>query len=209
MTRIPKQTAEVFVPTDHSLNVLRQAARNCQGCDLFQFARQVVFGEGPPDAKIVLVGEQPGDEEDQQGRPFVGPAGRLLDSALAEAGLNRSEVYVTNAVKHFKFEERGKRRIHAKPSASEVSSCRPWLEAELDALHPEVTICLGATAAHSLLGRVPRIADERGRFLPHHRAGKLLITTHPSALLRMPDRKTRQTEYQRFVADLRLAAALK
>jgi DNA polymerase len=172
---------------------------------LYQHATQVVFGEGPPDAKVVMVGEQPGDEEDRKGRPFVGPSGRLLSKAMEEAGLDREKVYVTNAVKHFKFLERGKRRIHAKPSGVEISACKPWLEAELDAIEPELIVCLGATAAQSLMGRAFRITAQRGTFFPHPWAKQIFATVHPSAILRVPERY--EEEYNRFVEDLQLVTA--
>ncbi|MDX2150376.1 MAG: UdgX family uracil-DNA binding protein [Bryobacteraceae bacterium] len=202
VTMIEKQksSAREFVPPAAALPELAGASQRCEGCDLFRAATQTVFGEGPPRARVVMVGEQPGDEEDVKGRPFVGPAGRLLDKALAEAGVDRSLVYVTNAVKHFKFEERGKRRIHKKPSGTEISACRPWLEAELEAIRPELIVCLGSTAAQALAGRDVRIGADRGRFLDHHLAPKLMVTIHPSALLRMPEGF--DEEYARFVADL-------
>jgi DNA polymerase len=164
-----------------------------------------VFGEGPEDARVVMVGEQPGDEEDTRGRPFVGPAGRLLDKAMAEAGLDRTQMYVTNAVKHFKFEERGKRRIHAKPTGVEISSCRPWLEAELFVVKPKLVVCLGATAAQSLMGRDFRITAERAKFFPHRWADELVATIHPSAILRTPAERY-QEEYGLLVRDLRIIA---
>jgi DNA polymerase len=185
---------------------LREAAPSCEGCDLFRHATQIVFGDGPQNAKVVLVGEQPGNEEDLKGLPFVGPAGRLLDKALDDAEIDRKIVYVTNAVKHFKFIERGKRRIHAKPTGIEISSCRPWLEAELTAIRPELVVCLGATAAQSLMGRDFRITVDRGRFFPHRWAKELTATIHPSAILRMePDRQ--EAEYALFVQDLRGVSA--
>jgi DNA polymerase len=173
---------------------------------LFRHATQVVFGAGPQNAKVVFVGEQPGNDEDLKGLPFVGPAGRLLNKGLDDAEIDRKIVYVTNAVKHFKFVERGKRRIHAKPTGIEISSCRPWLEAELAAIQPELVICLGATAAQSLMGRDFRITVNRGRFFPHPWAKELTATIHPSAILRMePER--REAEYALFVEDLRGVAA--
>jgi uracil-DNA glycosylase family protein len=197
-------SAAQWVPLTRDLDQLRAAAHECRGCELYQHATQVVFGEGPPDAKVVMVGEQPGDEEDQKGHPFVGPSGRLLSKAMQEAGLDREEIYVTNAVKHFKFIERGKRRIHAKPSGIEVAACRPWLEAELASVEPELVVCLGATAAQSLMGLSFRITKERGKFFPHHGAGQLVATVHPSAILRVPERY--EEEYELFVRDLRLVA---
>ncbi|HZQ50904.1 MAG TPA: UdgX family uracil-DNA binding protein [Bryobacteraceae bacterium] len=205
MAKEPKSSALPWVPKTHNLAALRAAAPGCRGCDLYARATQVVFGEGPPDAKVVMVGEQPGDEEDRKGHPFVGPAGRLLSKAMEEAGLDREKVYVTNAVKHFKWTERGKRRIHAKPNAVEISACRPWLEAELQVVGPELVVCLGATAAQSLLGRDFRITVNRGKFFPHEWAKEIVATIHPSAILRVPERY--QEEYGRFVQDLELIAA--
>ena len=201
-----KTSALPWVPASHELGQLRSAAPNCKGCDLYRHATQVVFGEGPPDSKVVMVGEQPGDEEDIKGHPFVGPAGRLLNKAMHEAELDREKIYVTNAVKHFKFKiERGKRRIHAKPSGIEISACKPWLEAELDAIEAELVVCLGATAAQALMGRDFRITTERGKFFPYHRAKELVATIHPSAILRaLPEQYDEQ--YELFVRDLRLIA---
>ena len=200
----PAPSAAPWVPDHPTLPLLIAAAKHCEGCDLFRNATQTVFGEGPPDASVVMVGEQPGDQEDLAGKPFVGPAGKLLDRALAEAGVDRDLVYVTNAVKHFKFVERGKRRIHGKPSGIEISACRPWLEAELSLIHPDVIVCLGATAAQSLMGREFRVTRDRGTFFPHRRANALLATVHPSALLRMPEPERRAEEYRLFVRDLAL-----
>lgn len=205
MARTQRESAAAWVPATQDLKQLRAAAPECRGCDLYQHATQVVFGEGPPDAKLVMVGEQPGDEEDRKGLPFVGPSGRLLSKALHEAGLDREKIYVTNAVKHFKFLERGKRRIHAKPSGIEISACRPWLEAELASIEPELVVCLGATAAQSLMGREFRITAERGKFFPHPWAKELVATVHPSAILRMPERY--DEEYELFLKDLRVIAA--
>ncbi len=199
-----KTTAAQWVPATHDLKTLRAAAPACRGCELYQHATQVVFGEGPPDANVIMVGEQPGDEEDQKGHPFIGPSGRLLSKAMHEAGLDREKIYVTNAVKHFKFLERGKRRIHAKPSGIEISACRPWLEAELAAIEPELVVCLGATAAQSLMGRDFRITAQRGKFFPHRWAKELVATVHPSAVLRMPERY--EEEYELFLRDLRTIA---
>ena len=207
MANQQKSSAAPWVPSTKELSILRSAAPKCEGCDLYQHATQVVFGEGPQAAKVVMVGEQPGDEEDIKGKPFVGPAGRLLDKAILEAGIDRQEVYVTNAVKHFKFVERGKRRIHAKPTGIEISSCRPWLEAELASIEPELVICLGATAAQTLMGRDFRVTTDRGKFFPHHWAKELVATIHPSAILRMPEPERREEEYNLFVEDLRLVAA--
>jgi DNA polymerase len=205
MGKNQKTSAAPWVPETGGLRELRAAAPGCKGCDLYQHATQVVFGEGPPDAKVVMVGEQPGDEEDVKGHPFVGPAGRLLNKAMKEAGLDREEIYVTNAVKHFKFVERGKRRIHGKPTGVEISACRPWLEAELSVIKPELLVCLGATAAQALMGRDFRITSERGKFFPHRWAKELMATIHPSAILRtLPERY--DEEYGLLVRDLQLIA---
>jgi uracil-DNA glycosylase len=205
MAKAQKVSAANWVPATHDLQQLRAAAPACHGCGLYQHATQVVFGEGPQDSKVVMVGEQPGDEEDRKGHPFVGPAGRLLSKAMHEAGLDREKIYVTNAVKHFKFVERGKRRIHVKPGGIEISACRPWLEAELMAVRPDLVVCLGATAAQSLMGRDFRITAERGKFFKHPWAKELVATIHPSAILRVPEKY--QEEYELFVHDLRLIAA--
>jgi probable DNA metabolism protein len=205
MSKNQKSSALPFVPATENIDELRAAAPGCRGCDLYQHATQVVFGEGPRDAKVVMIGEQPGDEEDTKGHPFIGPAGRLLSKAMQETGLDREKIYVTNAVKHFKFVQRGKRRIHAKPTGVEVSACRPWLEAELASLKPELIVCLGATAAQSLMGREFRITNDRGKFFPHRWAKELVATIHPSAILRAMDRQ--EEEYQHFLRDLRLIAA--
>ena len=202
-----KGTAANFVPSQATLAELRDAAQGCRGCDLYKNATQAVLGEGPEHAEIVLVGEQPGDKEDQEGHPFVGPAGRLLDRALADAGIARSHVYITNAVKHFKFDPRGKRRIHKKPGLTEVQACRPWLEAELFLLSPTVIVCLGATAAMSLLGRDFRLTQHRGEFFEHPWAKWATATIHPSALLRVQDDEQRHQEYRQFVDDLKLVGS--
>ena len=185
-----------------SLKALREEAAGCTRCDLYQHATQTVFGEGAAHARVMLVGEQPGDQEDRQGHPFVGPAGQLLDEALATAGFARRDIYVTNAVKHFKWEPRGKRRLHQKPNAREVAACRPWLEAELAAVRPELLIALGATAAQALFGRDFRVTKERGRDLPSPFAPHALATVHPSSILRAPDAQARQRALRDFVADL-------
>jgi DNA polymerase len=195
------QSATPFVPSTRSLDELRTAIPACQGCELYRCATHAVFGEGPAEARVVLVGEQPGDAEDLQGRPFVGPAGQLLDRALADAGVERSTLYVTNAVKHFKFIERGKRRLHQTPR-SEVPACRPWLEAELEAIKPKLIVCLGATAAQSLLGREVRVLRERGRLFQTRWAPQLTVTVHPSMLLRIPEPEAQAREYAAFVRDL-------
>ncbi|HUA63962.1 MAG TPA: UdgX family uracil-DNA binding protein [Verrucomicrobiae bacterium] len=194
-------SAAAYVPAGGSLEQLAQAAQRCQGCDLYRTATQAVLGEGPAPARIVLVGEQPGDREDLAGKPFVGPAGHLLDRALADAGIRRAEVYVTNAVKHFKFEARGKRRIHKKPGGVEIAACRPWLDAELALVRPQIIVCLGATAAHAVIGPSHSLLAKRGRFFPHPMARSVTATVHPSAILRAPDEK-RAEEYRLFVQDL-------
>jgi DNA polymerase len=183
------------------------AAQNCRACDLWKRATQTVFGSGPLNADMMLVGEQPGDREDREGKPFVGPAGQLLDRALAAAGIDRSGVYVTNVVKHFSWEERGKWRIHKKPKPDQVRACRPWLDAEIAAVRPRVLVCLGATAAQALLGSSFRVSLRRGEFVPSPLAPHVLTTVHPSSLLRAPDDETRHAEMQRFVSDLKMAAA--
>ena len=189
-----------------TLEALRERAHDCRNCHLWADATQTVFGEGPADARILFVGEQPGDQEDLRGRPFVGPAGQLFDRALAEAGIDRARIYVTNAVKHFKFERRGKRRIHQKPDHKEVLACRPWLEGELAAVAAPVVVALGATAAHALIGRAVTIGRVRGRFQPYPPDRHLLVTVHPSFLLRVPDERVQATERRRFVEELRLIA---
>jgi DNA polymerase len=194
--------AEQFVPAHATILQLSEAVQHCRGCDLYRCATRAVFGEGPTSARIVMVGEQPGDREDLAGRPFVGPAGGLLDRALEDAGIARTDVYVTNAVKHFKFEERGKRRIHKKPSDSEIDACKPWLVAELERIHPQAIICLGATAARAVIGKEHRLLKERGRLLEHPLARIVTATVHPSAILRAPDAEGRAAEYKAFVKDL-------
>ncbi|HET7825370.1 MAG TPA: UdgX family uracil-DNA binding protein [Anaeromyxobacter sp.] len=204
------RTAAPLVPERPTLPALRRAAGGCKACPLWERGTQTVFGEGPPDAEVMLVGEQPGNEEDLTGHPFVGPAGRLLDRALAEAGIDRRGVYVTNAVKHFKWEPRGKRRIHQKPNAGEIRACHPWLEAELQVLHPRAVACLGSTAAQALLGRDFRVTQRRGEILRTTLAPIVMATVHPSSILRAPDDETRRAELQRLVEDLaRLAEALR
>src|SRR5437588_8206860 len=188
---IAKRSAADFLPEKLSLKLLREAAAGCEGCDLYKHATQTVFGEGPRDAQIVLVGEVPGDQEDKQGKPFVGPAGRLLDETLTAIGLDRRQVYVTNAVKHFKFEERGKRRMHKHPSRTEVVACRAWLESEIAVVKPQLIVCLGATAAQSLLGPKFRITLQRGELLDNPWAPALMATYHPSAILRAPEKADR------------------
>ena len=190
---------------------LRVAAADCRACPLWQRATQTVFGAGDAHAPLILVGEQPGDEEDRQGKPFVGPAGRLLDQALEAAQIERARTYVTNAVKHFKWspsEGRGKRRLHEKPNANEIRACRPWLLAEIEAIRPKVVVCLGATAARSLLGNTFRVTKQRGEVLTLESGPKVVATIHPSAILRAPDHETRQREMRHFIADLAVARAL-
>jgi uracil-DNA glycosylase len=186
-----------------TLPLLRAAVQDCRACDLYKHASQAVFGAGPKASSIVLIGEQPGDEEDRQGHPFVGPSGHLLDRALADAGIDRSTIYVTNAVKHFKFEERGKRRIHKKPNGTEMKACRPWLEAEIALIEPAIIVCLGATAAQSVFGNDYRVTKERGKFVAHPWAEHATSTIHPSAVLRAPTAEQRQLDYEHFVADLK------
>jgi uracil-DNA glycosylase family protein len=196
-------TAAPLVPDRPTLKKLREAAAGCKACPLWETGTQTVFGEGSPDAELVLVGEQPGDEEDKAGRPFVGPAGRLLDQALDEAGIDRKLAYVTNVVKHFKWQPRGKRRIHQKPNAAEIAACRPWLDAELALLKPKVLVCLGATAAQALLGRQFRVSKDRGVPVESELAPVVMATVHPSAILRSDDR---ERELALFVEDLRRVA---
>jgi DNA polymerase len=201
-------TAAEYVPGRVTLSALRDAVQGCRGCPLYADATQAVFGEGTAHAEVMLVGEQPGDKEDLAGRPFVGPAGRLLDEALAEAGIDRSRAYVTNAVKHFKWQGRGKRRIHRKPTWSESVACRPWLEAELAAVRPRVVVALGATAAQSLLGKDFRVTKQRGEPVDSPLAEHVVATVHPSSILRQRDEEARRAELAAFVDDLRVVAAL-
>lgn len=198
--------ASRFLPAQLSLPALQAAAAHCTACDLHERGSQTVFGEGSPKARVMLVGEQPGDKEDLSGKPFVGPAGRVLDEALEAAGIDRGSVYVTNAVKHFKWQPRGKRRIHEKPNQTEIAACRPWLDAELEVVKPEVVVCLGATAAQALLGRQFRVTRQRGQFLRLAQGGFITATVHPSSILRAPDDRARETEMAAFIADLRLVA---
>src|SRR6266699_1322062 len=192
-------------PDTTSWSALREAAKDCEACHLYKRATQTVFGEGPKGTTMMLVGEQPGDYEDVAGKPFVGPAGKIMDRALEEAGIDRSKVYVTNAVKHFKWEPRGKRRIHQKPNPLEIAACRPWLEAKLRLVKPKLLVCLGATAAQTVFGPSFRVTRERGKVLSSKLAPRALATVHPSSLLRQPDEESRQREYERFVVDLRAA----
>ncbi|GAA5210952.1 UdgX family uracil-DNA binding protein [Microbacterium kyungheense] len=196
--------AEAWVPPAADVTQLRDAVQGCRGCELWRDATQAVFGEGTASARLMLVGEQPGDREDRDGEPFVGPAGRVLDDALAEAGIARDEVYLTNAVKHFRFEERGKRRIHRRPDVGNITACRPWLEAEFAAVLPAAIVCLGATAARSVLGRPVKIGEERGHPLDGAQA-PVIVTIHPSAILRARDTADRDAARAGLVADLRRA----
>jgi DNA polymerase len=193
------------VPETSSLKELAEAAKKCTACHLYKRATQTVFGEGPKNATMMLIGEQPGDYEDVAGKPFVGPAGKIMDRALEEAGIDRKDVYVTNAVKHFKWEPRGKRRIHQKPNSREIAACRPWLEAELRLVKPKLVVCLGATAGQTVFGPTFRVTRERGKVLSSKLAPKVVATVHPSSLLRQPDEESREREYAHFVSDLRVA----
>jgi len=204
MDKEEQTSAAKFLPNRRDLESLHAAARSCEGCDLYKNATQTVFGEGAEHANILLVGEQPGDMEDRQGHPFVGPAGRMLDKALAEARISRDEVYITNAVKHFRWIQRGKRRLHQKPAVRQIMACKPWLEAEMESIHPKLVVCLGATAAHSILGRVVPIGQARGKFFNGQRGETVFITIHPSAIFRQREKSEREQEYRRFVADMRL-----
>jgi DNA polymerase len=199
-------SAAPWVPQHPTLPTLRAAVQECRGCPLWEHATQAVFGAGPRRARLMLVGEQPGNEEDLAGSPFVGPAGRLLDRCLVAAGIARDDTYVTNAVKHFKWKPAGARRLHAKPTAREIAACRPWLDAELAVVRPEALVCLGATATLALLGPNVRVTVDRGRPLPSSLAPLVLVTTHPSAVLRAPDAETREAERERLIDDLRVVA---
>jgi len=201
-----QSSAEDFFPKRKSLKAFRDAAADCEGCELWKRGTQTVFGEGARRAEVLFVGEQPGNEEDLSGKPFVGPAGRLLNDALDEAGIDRSLTYVTNVVKHFKWEPRGKRRIHKKPNAGEIAACRPWLEAEISLIKPKVIVCLGATAAQALLGPKFRVSKQRGQFIESTLAPYILATVHPSSILRAPDDETRRVEKRRFIDDLKKVA---
>ena len=204
MARKPKDAAEL-IPDRPTLASVRAAAKNCTACKLYKRGTQTVFGEGARHAALMFVGEQPGDAEDLSGHPFVGPAGKLLDRALAEAGIDRAQVYVTNVVKHFKWEPRGKRRIHKKPNAGEIAACRPWLDVEIALVKPRGIVCLGATAAQALLGKQFKVTVHRGEFIKSPLAPLVLATVHPSSLLRAPDEETRHRETTRFIDDLRKA----
>lgn len=201
------RTVPELIPPRPSVTSVRQAAKGCQACHLYKNATQTVFGEGPRSAAVMLVGEQPGDAEDLAGHPFVGPAGKLLNGALEEAGIDRKLVYVSNVVKHFKWEPRGKRRIHAKPNGAEIAACRPWLDTEIALVKPQVLVCLGATAAQALLGKSFKVSQQRGTFIESSLAPRVTATVHPSSILRAPDDESRRLEMRRFVADLRRAAS--
>jgi DNA polymerase len=200
------ESAADLIPDRPSLSSVRRSALDCHACDLWKRGTQTVFGEGASKADILFVGEQPGDQEDIAGRPFVGPAGKLLDRALAASGIDREAVYVTNVVKHFKWEPRGKRRIHKKPNAAEITACRPWLDTEIALVKPRAIVCLGATASQALLGRAFRVTAHRGEFVPSSLAPIVMATVHPSSLLRAPDDETRRMETERFIADLKAVA---
>jgi uracil-DNA glycosylase len=195
------------IPERPTLKNVKEAAADCRACDLYKRGTQTVFGEGPRKAEVMMVGEQPGDAEDLAGHPFVGPAGKLLDRALEEAGIDRRLVYVTNVVKHFKWEPRGKRRIHSKPNSAEIAACRPWLETEIALVKPRVLVCLGATAAQALLGRAFKVSRQRGTFVPSPLAPHVTATVHPSSILRAPDDESRHAELKRFIEDLKRVAA--
>jgi uracil-DNA glycosylase len=203
-------TAAPYLPERLTIPDLQRSAAGCRGCDLWRNATQTVFGEGSAKALVMFVGEQPGDSEDRQGHPFVGPAGRLLDEVLLEVGIDRSEVYVTNVVKHFKWEaaQRGKRRIHKKPHHSEIEACRPWLDAELKVVQPEVLVCLGASAAQALLGKNFRVTRDRGTLIPSELAPHVMATAHPSSILRAPDSQERERQRAEFIRDLKKVASL-
>jgi DNA polymerase len=209
MRKNNEEYAQLATPPDtSSLAEVREAASGCTACHLYKRATQTVFGEGPKHASIMLVGEQPGDYEDVAGKPFVGPAGKIMDRALEEAGIDRRQVYVTNAVKHFKWEPRGKRRIHQKPNSREIAACRPWLEAELRLVKPKLLVCLGSTAGQAIFGPSFRVTRERGKVLSSELTSsgcRIVATVHPSSLLRQPDEESREREYAHFVADLRVA----
>jgi uracil-DNA glycosylase len=203
-----RSTAEDLIPANPTTEDLEQAAASCTACHLYERATQTVFGEGPSAAEVMLVGEQPGDREDIEGHPFVGPAGRLLDTALDEAGIDRRKVYVTNVVKHFKWAPKGKRRIHKKPNAEEIRACRPWLDAELAVIRPKVLVCLGATAAQAIIGRTFRVTQHRGEFVDTDLDPLVTATVHPSSILRAPDDAARRDAMAAFVQDLRRVASV-
>lgn len=206
-TPYSERSALYYFPDEISYKSLRSAAAGCMGCDLYKLGTQTVFGEGKLSSELMFVGEQPGDEEDLKGRPFVGPAGRLFNDALAAAGIDREKAYVTNVVKHFKWTPRGKRRIHEKPNAAEVAACEPWLAAELEVVKPRILVCLGATAAQALLGRDFRVTKMRGQWLASEMAERVIATVHPSSILRAPSSEAREEQFAAFVADLAVVAA--
>jgi uracil-DNA glycosylase len=206
MAKHPTRISAAPIPDKLTLPALRAAAAGCKACDLWRLGTQTVFGEGTATARVMMVGEQPGDKEDLQGRPFVGPAGGILDKALAAAGIDRNDVYVTNIVKHFKWEPRGKRRLHKKPNSLEISACRPWLEAEIKVVKPEVVVLLGATAAQGIMGGQFRVTQQRGQWVQSDIASLVLATVHPSSILRAPDDDSRHEEMRKFVADLKKVA---
>lgn len=206
MPKIAEHTAAEFFPDKINLTSLKDAAKDCRGCDLWKNATQTVFGEGRTNAKIVLIGEQPGDKEDRTGHPFVGPAGKLLDDALVAAGIDRDDAYVTNVVKHFKWKPSGKRRLHERPKASEIAACRPWLDAELAVLRPHIVVLLGATAAQAVFGKQFRVTAQHGKWQPSDLGERVLATIHPSSILRTPDAETREAQFAQFVQDLRTAS---
>jgi uracil-DNA glycosylase family protein len=206
MAKRPIHSAAELIPDRPTLSKVREAAKECRACHLWKLGTQTVFGEGARRAELMLVGEQPGNDEDLTGHPFVGPAGKLLDRALADAGIDRAVVYVTNVVKHFKWEPRGKRRIHKKPNAGEIGACRPWLDSEIALVKPRAIVCLGATAAQALLGRGFKVTAQRGAFVPSPLAPLVLATVHPSSILRAPDEEARHGEMEQFTNDLRVVA---
>ena len=203
---VDEKSAAVFVPEKLTYAALKQAADGCEGCELYKYATQTVFGEGKISSRCMFVGEQPGDEEDLVGRPFIGPAGRLLDKALLEAGIERSAVYLTNVVKHFKWKPKGKRRLHQKPKAGEIRACEPWLRSELELIRPTILVCLGATAAQTLLGKGFKVTESRGEWLETDLAAKVMATVHPSSILRAPDSAARQEQYRHFLSDLAMVS---
>ena len=207
MAGAPQTSAAPFVPEHPTLPKLQKASKACKGCDLYKRGTQTVFGDGARNAYVMFVGEQPGDKEDLQGKPFVGPAGAILNKCLDAADIDRTKVYVTNAVKHFKWEPRGKRRIHKKPNQLEITACRPWLDAEIEVVRPQVIVALGATAAQALLGRDFKVTQRRGEVIDT-RDGLMMATVHPSSLLRAPDDETRHRETARFIDDLRVVSRL-
>jgi|SRR5579872_387872 len=208
--KVAAKGAAALIPPSPTLATLQQSAKSCKACDLWKLGTQTVFGEGPARARVMFVGEQPGDSEDRAGHPFIGPAGRLLDEVLAEVGIDRSDVYVTNVVKHFKWvaAQRGKRRIHKKPRHSEIEACRPWLDAELQVVRPEVLVCLGASAAQALLGKDFRVTRDRGTLTKSDLAPHVMATIHPASILRAPDPEAREQQRKEFVRDLEKVAAL-